>query len=474
MSFYSPGHTLPQRFRLIRSSFMQQDGLPFAEVLPEETIQQAFADAEADFAQDEENTYTPALTLWAFLSQVLHTTAMRSCSAAVARVIVLLVALGKEPCSNNTGAYCRARAKLPVVILRRLTTGVADGCEQRLPTPWLWKDRHVYLVDGSTVSMPDTPDNQAAFPQSNTQSDDVGFPIARMVVLVSLATAMVKGMALGPYAGKETGETALLREMLDQLGAGDIVLADRYYCTYFMIALLQELGIDVVTRLHQRRDFDFRRGQRLGEGDHVVHWTKPAKPDWMDQATYDRMPASIQVREVLVRVNQPGFRTESLVVVTTLTDAKKYTKDDVAELYHRRWLAELDIRTIKVTMAMDVLRCQSAEMVRREIAICLLAYNLIRQTMLEAALKSDRPPRELSFTAALQTIAAGWAILSVCADALLASLIDVMLDDIAKNIVGNRPNRVEPRAIKRRPKPHKLLNEPRAAARAKLRHGIAE
>lgn len=474
MPFYSSGRTLPQRFRVILSSFMQQDGLPFADVLPEETIQQAFADAEADFAQDEENTYTPALTLWAFLSQVLHTTAMRSCSAAVARVIVLLVTLGKEPCSNNTGAYCRARAKLPVAILRRLTQDVADGCEQRLPTPWLWKGRHVYLVDGTTVSMPDTPDNQAAFPQSNTQHDGVGFPIARMVVLLSLATAMVKGVALGPYAGKETGETALLRELLDRLGAGDIVLADRYYCSYFMIALLQELGIDVVARLHQCRDFDFRRGQRLGPGDHVVSWTKPEKPDWMDKATYERMPASIQVREVFVQVHQPGFRTESLVVVTTLTDAKKYTKDDVAELYHQRWLVELDIRTIKVTLAMDVLRCQSAAMVRREIATCLLAYNLIRQTMLEAALKSGRSPRELSFTAALQKIAAAWAILSVCADVLLASLVGVMLNEIAKNIVGNRPDRVEPRAIKRRPKPHKLLNAPRAEARAKLRSGIAE
>jgi hypothetical protein len=474
MSFYASDHTLPRRFRVVRSSFLQQDGLPFADVLPEETVQQAFADAEADFAQDEENTYTPALTLWAFLSQVLHTQAMRSCSAAVARVIVLLVALGKDPCSSNTGAYCRARAKLPVAVLQRLTTDVADGCEQRLPTRWLWKDRHVYLVDGTTASMPDTPDNQAAFPQSNTQSEGVGFPIARMVVLVSLATAMVQGMAVGPYAGKETGETALLRELLDRLKAGDIVLADRYYCTYFMIALLQERGIDVVARLHQRRDFDFRRGQRLGNGDHIVSWTKPAKPEWMDQATYERMPASIQVREVSVQVHQPGFRTESLVVVTTLTDAKTYTKEDVAELYHERWLVELDIRSIKVTMAMDVLRCQSAEMVRREIWTCLLAYNLIRQTMLEAALKSDRSPRQLSFTGAVQAIAGAWALLAVSADGPLASLIDALLDSIASNLVGKRPNRVEPRAIKRRPKPHKLLNEPRAAARAKLLSGQAE
>jgi hypothetical protein len=474
MPFYASGRTLPQRFRVILSSFLQQDSLPFAEALPEETIQQAFADAEADFAQDEENTYTPALTLWAFLSQVLHTKAMRSCSAAVARVIVLLVALGKDPCSDNTGAYCRARAKLPAAIIRRLTTDVADGCEQRLKAPWLWKGRHVHLVDGTTVSMPDTPDNQAAFPQSNTQQEGVGFPIARMVVLLSLATAMVKGMAMGPYAGKETGETALLRELLARLGPGDILLGDRYYCSYFMIALLQELHIDFVVRLHQCRDFDFQRGQRLGVGDHVVSWTKPAKPDWMDEATYARMPASIRVREVQVQVHQPGFRTESLVVVTTLTDAEQYTKDDVAELYHQRWLVELDIRAIKVTLGMDVLRCQSAEMVRREIWTCLLAYNLIRQTILEAALKSGHSPRALSFTAALQKVAAAWAILSVCDDVLLASIIEVMLNDIAKHIVGNRPDRVEPRAIKRRPKPHKLLSEPRATARAKLRSGIAE
>jgi putative transposase len=474
MSFYSGSCALPRRFRLVLSSFMQQDSLPFARVLPEETIQQAFADAEADFAQDEENTYTPALTLWAFLSQVLHTKEMRSCSAAVARVIVLLVVIGKDPCSDNTGAYCRARAKLPAAIIRQLTIDVAEGCEQRLPTRWLWKGRHVQLVDGTTVSMPDTTDNQTAYPQANTQQEGVGFPIARMVVLLSLATAMVTGMAMGPYAGKETGETALLRELLQRLGKGDILLGDRHYCSYFMIALLQELHIDFVVRLHQAREANFRRGRRLGAGDHLVAWPKPDKPEWMDEATYERMPESIQVREVHVQVHEPGFRTDSFVVVTTLADAEEYTKDDISELYHQRWLVELDIRAIKVTLGMDVLRCKSAEMVHREIWTCLLAYNLIRQTMLEAALKSERSPRELSFTAALQKIAAAWAVLSACDDALRVQLIDVQLNDIANNVIGDRPGRVEPRAIKRRPKSHKLLTEPRAEARAKLISGTVE
>jgi putative transposase len=473
MSFYSSCRGLPQCFRLILSSFMQRDDLAFASVLPEAAIEQAFADAEVDFAPFEDDVYTPALTLWAFLSQTLFKEQQRSCRAAVARVMVLLVSLGKPACSDNTGAYCRARAKLPVVVLRRLTTEVAAGCERRLPTLWLWKGRHVKLADGTTVSMPDTQDNQAAYPQANTQKEGVGFPIARLVVLLSLATAMVTDMAMGPYSGKETGEPALLRDLLEKLDQGDVLLADRYYCSYFMIGLLLERHLDFVVRLHHCRDVDLRRGRRLGAGDHVVVWTKPAKPDWMDQATYARMPESIQVREVEVQVHQPGFRTESLVVVTTLTDAQEYTKDDIAELYHQRWLVELDIRDIKVTLGMDVLRCQSAEMVRREIWTCLLAYNLIRQTMLEAALKSERSPRELSFTAALQQIAAAWAVLSVCNDALRAQLIDVQLSAIANNIISNRPDRVEPRAIKRRPKHQKLLTEPRAEARAKLISGAA-
>ena len=470
MPFYShrPG---PSRFRLVLTSFVQHPNLHFASVLPEDTITKAFADADADFAQEEDDVYTPALTLWAFLSQVLYLGPMRSCAAAVGRVVVLLIALGKKPCSDNTGAYCRARNKLPVAVLTRLTTDVANGCEQQLPKRWLWKGRHVHLVDGTTVSMPDTPHNQQAFPQHKAQAEGIGFPIARMVVLLSLATAMVKAMAIGPYQGKETGETALLRELLEQFSAGDILLADCYYCSYFMIALLQELGVDFVVRMHQCRDYCFRRGRHLGRGDHLVRWLKPDRPTWMDRETYDRLPPSLEVREVQVHVHQPGFRTESLVFVTALLDADEYTKDDIAELYHRRWLIELDIRSLKISLGMDVLRCRTPDMVRREIWTCLLAYNLIRQTMLEAALQTTRSPRELSFTAALQKIAAAWAVLAMAEDSLLVSLINGLLTDLATHRVGHRPNRVEPRKIKRRPKSQQLLTEPREQARAKLYQG---
>ena len=279
---------------------------------------------------------------------------------------------------------------------------------------------------------------------------------------------MLTDMATGSYAGKETGETALLRQLLDGLEPGDILLADRYYCSYFMIALLMELGIDFVTRVHQLRTVDFRRGRRLGRGDHVVQWRRPQKPDWMDQRTYDRMPASIEVREIHVQVDRPGFRTESFVVVTTLTDAEEYAKDDIAELYHYRWQAELDIRAIKITLGMDVLRCKTPEMVRKEMWTCLLAYNLIRQTMLQSARESGHSPRRLSFTAAMQSIAASWLVVALSDDSAAASLIEAALANLSGHLIGNRPGRVEPRAVKRRPKPHHLLTKPRAQARAEL------
>jgi putative transposase len=474
MSSYRSGQAGQPQFRLVASSFMQHDGLPFADALPEEAIQQAFDDAGVSFAEDDDAVYTPAITIWAFLSQVLFKGEGRSCYAAVGRIIILLGLLGRKPCSDNTGPYCRARAKLPVPVIQRLALDLADGCEDRLPDSWLWNGRHVHLVDGTTVSMPDTPENQAEYPQPDTQKPGVGFPLARLVLLFSLASAMVQGMAVGPYAGKKTGETALLRELLGRLLPGDVLLGDRCFCSYFMIALLRQKGVDVVTRLHQCREADFRRGQRLGTGDHLVTWTRPERPEWMDQETYDRMPETLEVREVQVQVEEPGFRTESLVVVTTLTDAETYTKDDIAELYHKRWLAELDIRALKTTLGIDVLRCQTPEMVRRELWIALLAYNLIRRNMLQAAQAADpdgelgRSPRQLSFTAALQKLTTPWVLLAHCDDKLRMLLIQVQLAQLATNIVGDRPGRVEPREVKRRPKPQKLMTKSRQQRRAEL------
>jgi putative transposase len=316
--------------------------------------------------------------------------------------------------------------------------------------------------------MPDTKPNQHEYPQNVAQRPGLGFPIVRLVVLLSLATAMVHDMALGPYAGKETGETALFRQLLTSVDPETILLADRYYCSYFLVAMLLSGQRDFVVRLHQRRKVDLTKTERLGPGDHLVEWKRPARPDWMDKATYEQIPKTIRVRLVEVQVQEPGFRVASLWVVTTLTDAREYTREEIANLYRQRWLAELDIRTIKKTMAMDVLRCKSPEMVRREMWTCLLSYNLIRKSLLEAAYQSDLSPRELSFTAAMQTIAASLETLASADADLVERLIAAQISSLTEQIVGHRPNRIEPRAVKRRSKPIALLTKPRQQARDEL------
>lgn len=474
MSFY---HNLPivsRRFRLVSSSFLQKDGLHFAEALPEARIQEAFDAEGVDFAQDDDEFYTPSVTLWASLSQVLHKGEQRSCLAAVARVLVLLVALGRKPCAKNSGAYCRARARVSEVVLRRLTTEVAKGCESAVPDRWLLLGRHVLLVDGSTATMPDTKPNQDEYPQNVAQKPGLGFPIVRLVVLLSLATAMVHSMALGKYAGKETGETALFRQLLAGVDPQTIFLADRYYCSYFLIAMALLGQRDFVVRLHQRRKVDLSKAQRLGPDDHLVVWTRPAMPDWMDETSYEQIPESMSLRLIKVQVQEPGFRVESLWVVTTLTDAQKYPKEDIAGLYRQRWMAELDIRAIKKTMGMDILRCKSPAMVRQEMWTCLLAYNLIRKALLEAAYETDLSPRELSFTTAMQTIAASLGALAGGNEELAIKLIAAQIASLTEQIVGNRPNRVEPRAVKRRWKPIALLTKPREEARAELLRSMSQ
>jgi len=390
------------------------------------------------------------------------------------------VAMGREPCSKNTGAYCRARAKLPEAVIERLAVEIGRGCEASTPCGWLCRGRHVLLADGTTASMPDTPENQAAYPQHTTQEEGLGFPILRMVVLFSLATGMLCGAKIGPYSGKETGEPALFRELLDGVDPNTIVLTDRYYCSYFLIALVLLGRRDFVTRLHQRRKTDFRKAERLGKGDWLVEWTRPQKPEWMEDAAYDQIPHSMKLRLIEVHVHEPGFRADSFFVVTTLTDSCEYPKDEIAALYRQRWLVELDIRTIKITLGIDVLRCKTPEMVRRELWTCLLAYNLIRKSILQSAHQAGRSPRELSFTTAMQTVAASLELLAVleCAPTLdadfVARLVAAQLESLPDQIVGHRPNRVEPRAVKRRPKRQALLTKPRDEARAELLAGAAK
>lgn len=455
-------------FRNTFAPFAQGPDLPLAAVLTEADVARIFAEETVSFGTSARSFWTPALTLWAFLWQVLG--GDKSCRQVVANVLMSL-ALSHEPEDIDTGLYCRARAKLTPAVLRRLALHVGHGLERASHEEWLWFGRHVQLVDGSSSRLVDTEENQKEFPQAKTQKKGLGSPLIRWVALLGLATAAVQGFAYGPYAGKETGETALFRQLLDQLQRGDIVLADRYYCSYFMVALLLSRGVDVVARLHQRRKYDFRRGQRLGEGDHIVAWSRPARPEWMSEELYAAMPETIRMREVIRRVDAPGYRVKELVVATSLLDSQAYEGDEVAALYSERWHAELDIRTLKVTLGMSELRCKTPFMVEREIWAHILAYNLIRKVGAQVAEQKKASPRSISFKATKQAVLGGWQPATPLQGADYVRVQTVMLKILQKQKVGHRPGRCEPRAIKVRPKPHKLLTEPREQARAKLLQG---
>jgi putative transposase len=452
----------------VLAPFLSAEGLPFADVLTATDIEQALADEHVVFGSQPHSLWTPALTLWTFLSQVLS--GLKACRPAVIRAFTAL-ALTRAAKDFDTGNYCRARAKIPTTVLQRLTLQVGTNLEQQASDAWLWHGQHVVLVDGFTTSAPDTADNQKAYPQPKTQKPGLGFPLIRVLVLLSLATAACQGLAIGPYQGKETSEIALFRTLLEQLTPGTIILADRFFCSYFLLALLQAQGVQAVVRLHQRRTSDFRCGRRLGPDDHLVIWHKPPRPDWMDEATYAAMPATLQVREVRKRVDTPGFRVQTLNIITTLLDADAYASADIVALYHQRWQVELDIRAIKTTLKMDELRCRTPFMIEKEIWAHFLGYNLIRKVAAQAAWERGVCPREISFAASQQVVVEAWSKLTEATATERVTLAKRFLQALGKEKVGNRPDRVEPRAQKRRPKKVKLLTKPRAQARAELLSG---
>jgi len=444
--------------------------LPFAEILSAERIARIFAEYGGLFALGR--TYSTAITLWAFLGQVLRDGKEASCQAAVACVVSYCKQRGIPAPTADTGDYCRARAKLSEDALHAVSCEVASEMEEQADPSWLWKGRHhAKLVDGFTFTMPDTPKNQAKYPQQSSQKPGVGLPIARAVAILSLATACAMDLAVGPYKGKQTGEPALLRSLLDSFHEGDVAVADRYYCSFMMIALLLHKGAQVCARKHQRRHSDFRRGRRLGKYDHLIIWTRPARPSWMDEETYARIPEKLELREIRFNIVEPGRRTRTVDVITTLVDAEEYSKEDIAALYGFRWNSELDIRSIKSNLNLGHVRCKSPEMVHRELWATILAYNLIRTTAAAAALLHHKQPRQISFTSTCQYVLASWMPLSagLVDTAVLQGYLCLMLEQIASCEVANRPGRLEPRELKRRRHGYKLMQKPRRQLRRELR-----
>lgn len=395
------------------------------------------------------------MTIWTLISQVLGDD--QSCQSAVAKAIVHFINQRKKPPSANAAAYCKARIRLPVKTLSGMACDIASELESQSESTWLWKGKHIKLIDGSTVSMPDTIANQDRYPQSFSQEVGIGFPIARIAAIVSYASEAILEFAIGAFKGKEASELALIRQLLSSFNPGDIAIADSYYANYFMLALLIEAKIDFVFPIHHARKYDFRRGIRLGKKDHIVKWKKPKQPEWMDEETYNRLPSYLSLREVAIQRRSKGFRSHCKVLVTSFLDVREVSREDLSELYSCRWHVELDLRSIKDIMRMDILRGKTPEMVHKEIWTHILAYNLIRKIMAQAAIKFDKNPRQLSFKLALQTI------ISFRQGNILGTdkFYHLLLKTIANKTVGNRSGRYEPRRIKRRPKPWDLLLKPR-------------
>jgi Transposase DDE domain len=462
---YSNSGSVREQVGFLRRQFLQDGDLPFTDVLTQDVITQALAAVGVWL----DRVFSPLVTLWVFLGQVLS--ADHSCRAAVARLITHRLSRGQRPCSAETGAYCQARRRLPETFFSDVACSVGRNLDARAEQDWLWQGRRVYLFDGTTVTMPDTRENQQAYPQVYNQKPGLGFPIARIGALISLACGAVVNLGFCPYAGKGQGEVSLLRRLWDDvLRPGDILLGDRLMANWATIVLLGERGVELVGRLNTaHRRADFRRGRRLGADDHIVRWAKPTSIRSLDREAYHALPEFITVREARIRVRQPGFRTRSLVVVTTLLDPQQVTKEDLATLYRARWHNELDLRSLKSAMQMRELRCKTPELVRKEIWAHFLAYNLIRGVMAEAARRHGILPRQLSLQGARQTLDAFRLWPGGSRSKRRVRQADVVLRAIAYHQIGDRPDRGEPRVVKRRPKAYPRMHVPRKLARKRLR-----
>ncbi len=405
---------------------------------------------EALLPEYRERKYPPTVTLAMFLGQVLS--ADGSCQNAVNEAMVSRLLSGVEPGSANTGSYSDARRRLPRELVQELARSVARQMGTRTPAQWRWRERHIKLVDGTTILMPDTPGNQGHYPQHGSQKAGAGFPIARLVGVISLAHGALLDVAMGRYQGKGTGEHALFRELLKCFAKGDIMLADSYYASYFLIAALMGMGVDFVFEQHGARHTDFRTGEKLGRRDHLVQWVRPARPQWMSLEEYDSFPAALTVRETKV-----GKK----VLVTSFLNPREVCKREVGALFVQRWNVELDLRNVKDTLGMAMLSCKTPEMCTKELWVYVLAYNLIRLLMAQAAVQADVLPRQLSFKHTVQVWLA-WSHKQFLSDA--AEDLRALFRLIAYVRVGRRPGRIEPRAVKQRPKPFPRLQTTRRRA----------
>jgi hypothetical protein len=443
--------------KAIRARFARNEGLPFAEVLTEANILDVLNQQGVTF---RDRVFTPVTTIWGFLSQVLSED--QSCRDTVSRIIAHRAASGLPVCSPNTSSYCTARSRLPTRVVRTLATRTAEELQNSVADQWKWNGHSVYIADGATVSMPDTPENRKVYPQPPNQKPGLGFPLARIMALLSLATGACQDLEIAPYEGKGTGEKNLLRRMYKTFKAGDVVLLDSLFDDYFLACELRQLGVDLVAHAkYARAGSELRQSGPEGE---ILAWQRPQKPRGMTREKYRSYPEELVIRRVKVDARDQNNRVEQFEVITTMLDVS-IDGNQIGGLYEHRWEGEVDLRSIKSTMQMDVLRCRTPEMIHTEIWTHMLAYNLLRTVMAVAAHENGLEPRQVSFKGAKQAVTAFAPKIEAAPPARRGTLIDALLTMIAYHRVGDRPGRWEPRARKRRERKAAPLTQPRDVAK---------
>jgi hypothetical protein len=486
----------PHSFSIFNRSMIQADTLPLSDILNSELIVGVFEEEKIQFGIADEDVYTPAITLWAMISQCLSSETARSCKAASGRVVSLWAQIANRVVAQNAGNYCRAKGKIPISAIRKITRRLAANVEltsiafddvslpldagqseERLSPPVIAAIRtqptcgRLILADGFTVDGPDTPANQAKYPQNPAQAKGLGFPILRCVVLISLVTGMLCDLAFASYSGKQTGETALLRQIKGSLRPGDTLVADSYYCTYWLIAMCTAMGVNVVMKNHHKREDHPLGAKRLNEHERLVTWLRPLRPDWMSKHEYRNVPLEIVIRLSDVEVNKAESRSKTFTLATTMLDVELCPREWLGSIYEGRWFVEPDIESVKCTMGIEHLRGQSPDAMERELWTGMLTYNLVRLKMLQSGYAGNREIRSMSFTETYQVLSTNW-LLCACVGVSDAMAAASQAQGVCA-IVGNRPGRAEPRENKRRPKTLKLMTVPRAVFKATLKAAIA-
>lgn len=447
-------------FRVVRDKFAKDDALPFGRLLRRDYVLTVLEEEGHEYRS---RVFCPLVTLWGWLSQSLSQD--KSLNEAVSRILANRVATGLPACSASSCGYAKARQRFPLSVMKRMAKEIGRNVHNSASDAWHWRGREVFLADGTSLTMPDTIENQLVYPQVKTRPQGLGFPIMRAVALISLATGSVVDMAIAPHEGKGTGEGNLLRSMLGTLKSGDILVADRLFPSYITLAALQDRGIDIVSISHQARKVDFSEGVQLGENDHIVQWERPRQMKGLTPEQIESLPETLPVREFVIEIEERDGSKDVAIVVTTITDPT-VPQQEISDLYWRRWNCELDLRSIKQSMHLDVLRSKTPDMVEKEIFAHVLAWNLLRGVMTASAKRSGVLPRQLSVKGCMQAVES-------FTPAMMATnagdvLYDAMLTTVSAHRVGNRPGRVEPRYKKSHPAWEKYMTKPRSQSHRRL------